>query len=151
CEGHGHADAVMNTDTTNTVGWFTTVFPVRLGVGAAAVEIGQAEDDPTAARGLFDLGAAPLTGVPDGGLGLGLLPYVDRAPGLQRAAEPQIQFSYLGRLDLSGATDQPWSLLAAPHIDALPIDPEPELPLRFALNISALVGATPEGPQLITN
>ena len=47
--------------------------------------------------------------------------------------------------------DQPWSLLTAPYIDALPIDPEPDLPLRFALNISVLVGATPEGPQLIAN
>ena len=32
-----------------------------------------------------------------------------------------------------------------------PIDPEPDLPLRFALNISVLVGPTPEGTQLITN
>ena len=36
-------------------------------------------------------------------------------------------------------------------MDALPIDPEPDLPLRFALNISVLVGATPEGRQLTAN
>lgn len=29
-EGHGRADALLDTDTTNTVGWFTTAFPVRL-------------------------------------------------------------------------------------------------------------------------
>jgi mycobactin peptide synthetase MbtF len=150
-EGHGRADAVLDTDTTNTVGWFTTAFPVRLGVGAAAVDIEQAEDNPASARSLLDSVTAHLGAIPNGGLDYGLLRYVDHIPELQLAAEPQIQFSYLGRLDLSGATDQPWSLVTAPHIDALPIDPEPDLPLRFALNISVLVGAMPEGPQLIAN
>lgn len=150
-EGHGRADAVLDTDTTNTVGWFTTAFPVRLGAGAAALDIEQAKDDPGAARALRDSVTAHLGAIPNEGLDYGLLRYVDRVPELQQAAEPQIMFSYLGRLDLSGATDQPWSLLTAPYIDALPIDPEPELPLRFALNISVLIGATREGPQLITN
>ena len=150
-EGHGRADAELDTDTTNTVGWFTTAFPVRLGVGAAAVDIQRAEGDPRSARALLDLVTAHLRAIPHEGLDYGLLRYVDCVPELQRGAEPQIHFGYLGRLDLSGATDQPWSLLTAPYIDALPIDPEPDLPLRFALNISVLVGATPEGPQLIAN
>ncbi|HTQ22191.1 amino acid adenylation domain-containing protein, partial [Mycobacterium sp.] len=30
-EGHGRADSLLDTDTTNTVGWFTTAFPIRLG------------------------------------------------------------------------------------------------------------------------
>jgi len=150
-EGHGRADAELDTDTTNTVGWFTTAFPVRLGVCAAAVDIERAEGDPGAARALLDSVTAHLRAIPHEGLDYGLLRYVDRVPMLRSGAEPQIQFGYLGRLDLSGATDQPWSLLTAPYIDALPIDPEPDLPLRFALNISVLVGATPEGPQLIAN
>ena len=151
CEGHGRADSILDTDTTNTVGWFTSAFPVRLGVGVAAVDIERAERDPGAARELLDSVTAHLAGIPNEGLDYGLLRYVDRDPDLQEAAEPQIQFGYLGRLDLGGVTDQPWSLLTAPHIDAVPIDPEPDLPLRFALNISALVGTTPEGTQLITN
>jgi len=150
-EGHGRTDAVLDTDTTNTVGWFTTAFPVRLGVGAAAVDIERAEDNPAAARTLLDSVTAHLGGIPNEGLDYGLLRYVGQVPELKQAAEPQIQFSYLGRLDLSGGTDQPWSLLTVPYIDALPIDPEPDLPLRFALHISVLVGATPEGTQLITN
>ena len=155
CEGHGRADAALDTDTTNTVGWFTTAFPVRLGAGAAAVDLGLAEADPGAARALLDSVTNHIGAIPNDGLDYGLLRYVERVPDLQGAAEPQIQFGYLGRLDLSGATDQPTdqplSLLTGPHLDALPIDPEPDLPLRFALNISVLVGATPEGPQLITN
>jgi mycobactin phenyloxazoline synthetase len=60
-------------------------------------------------------------------------------------------FSYLGRLDLSSVTDQPWSPITGSHIDALPIAPEPDLPLRFALYISVDVRGTPEGSQLIAN
>ena len=150
-EGHGRADAVLDTDTTNTVGWFTNAFPVRLGVGAAAVDIAQAEQDPAAARALVESVVTHLGAIPNDGLDYGLLRYVDRIPELHEAAEPQIQFSYLGRLDLGGVTDQPWSLLTGPYIDALPDDPEPDLPLRFALNLSAFVATTPEGTQLISN
>jgi mycobactin peptide synthetase MbtF len=148
---HGRADAVLDTDTTNTVGWFTNAFPVRLAVGAAAVDVERAEDDPGAAHRLVSSVIADLAAIPNDGLDYGLLRYVDRIPELQTAAEPQIQFSYLGRLDLGGVTDQPWSLLTGPYIDALPDDPEPDLPLRFALNLSAFVATTPDGTQLITN
>lgn len=148
-EGHGRADAVLDTDTTNTVGWFTTAFPVRIGAGAAAVDVEQAENDPDAAAALFQSVAAQLRAIPNEGLDYGLLRYIARIPEVQ--AEPQIQFGYLGRLDLGGVSDQPWSLLTEPYISALPIDPEPDLPLRFALNISTLVGTTENGSQLITN
>ncbi|CAM4380442.1 Surfactin synthase subunit 2 [Mycobacterium basiliense] len=150
-EGHGRADAVVDTDTTNTVGWFTSAFPVRLGVGATALDVDRAERTPVVARDLVDSVVAHLGAIPNDGLDYGLLRYVDRVPELRDAAEPQIQFSYLGRLDLGGVTDQPWSLLTGPYIDALPDDPEPDLPLRFALNLSAFVATTPEGTQLISN
>jgi mycobactin peptide synthetase MbtF len=150
-DSHGRADAVLDTDTTNTVGWFTSAFPIRLGVGAAAVDVDRAEGDSGAARALLDSVADHLAAIPCGGLDYGLLRYVDRVPELHAAAEPQVMFSYLGRLDLSGATDQSWSLLTGSQLDDLPVASEPDLPLRFALYVSAHVRATPEGPQLMTN
>jgi mycobactin peptide synthetase MbtF len=150
-DSHGRADGLLDTDTTNTVGWFTSAFPVRLGVGPAAVDIGRAEDDSGAARALLNSVVAYLAAIPSEGLDYGLLQYVDRVPELQEAAEPQIMFSYLGRLDLAGATDQPWLPLTGSHIDALPVVPEPDLPLRFALYISVHVRGTSEGPQLTTS
>lgn len=153
-EGHGRADAVLDTDTTNTVGWFTTAFPVRLGAGTSAVDVGHAERDPDVARALFDSVADYLAAIPNEGLDYGLLRYVSEVAELQPAqgaAEPQITFSYLGRLDLTGAADQPWSLVAGDLLDALPVDPEPDLPLRFALFIAVAIRGTPEGPQLATN
>jgi mycobactin peptide synthetase MbtF len=148
-EGHGRADGILNTDTTSTVGWFSSVFPVRLGVGPAAVDTTQAENDPAAARMLLDAVTAHLAAIPSDGLDYGLLRYMNSIPELRQADEPQIMFSYLGRLDLGGATDQPWSPLTGS--DALPVAPEPDLPLRFALFISVYVGGTPDGPELMTN
>jgi mycobactin peptide synthetase MbtF len=150
-DGHGRADSVLDTDTTNTVGWFTTAFPVRLGVGAAAVDVEQANDDPRAVRALLDSVAAHLAEIPNDGLDYGLLHYVNRVPELQEAAEPQIMFSYLGRLDLSGAADQPWAPLTGSDVAAVPVDPEPDLPLRFALYISVHVRGTEQGSQLVTS
>lgn len=95
-----------------------------------------------AARALLESVVCHLGAIPNDGLDYGLLRYVAEVPELRETAEPQIQFSYLGRLDL-GVTDQPWSPLAGPYLDALPDDPEPELPLRFALNLSAFVASTP--------
>jgi mycobactin peptide synthetase MbtF len=150
-DSHGRADAVLDTDTTNTVGWFTSAFPIRLGAGAAAVDVERAEADPGAARALLDSVADHLASIPCEGADYGLLRYVDRVPELQEAAEPQIMFSYLGRLDLGGAMDHSWALLTGSEIDDLPVAPEPDLPLRFALYTSMYVRATPEGSQLAAN
>ncbi|MCT7659808.1 non-ribosomal peptide synthetase [Mycobacterium deserti] len=149
-EGHGRADALLDADTTNTVGSFISSYPIRLGVGGAA-DVEQAERRRGSARALLDTVVARLDAIPNDGLDYGLLRHVVRLPELQDASEPQIQFSFLGRLDLSGATEQPWSLLTEPYVDALPIAPEPDLPLRFALHISAAVANTGQGSQLITN
>ncbi|OBK18183.1 non-ribosomal peptide synthetase [Mycobacterium asiaticum] len=152
-DNHGRADAVLDTDTANTVGWFTNTFPVRLGVGTGTdtMDIDRLEANPAAARALLDSVTTHLDEVPHEGLDYGLLRYIARIPGLQGAAEPQLLFNYMGRLDLSGTTNEPWSLLSGAEIETLPVDPEPELPLRFALNMSVLIGATPAGWVLINN
>ncbi|WP_280220979.1 non-ribosomal peptide synthetase [Nocardia neocaledoniensis] len=149
-EGHGRADAELGTDTANTLGWFTSVFPVRLGVGADAVDVAGAQADPAAARSLLDSVSTHLREIPNQGLDYGLLRYVDRVNEL-RAAEPQVEFNYLGRIDLSGAEGDAWSLLVGPRNEALPLDPEPDLPLRYALDVIAGIGTTPDGPALTTN
>ncbi|WP_280339856.1 non-ribosomal peptide synthetase [Nocardia neocaledoniensis] len=149
-EGHGRADADLGTDTANTLGWFTSVFPVRLGVGADSVDVAGAEAKPAAARALLDSVSAHLREIPNQGLDYGLLRYVDRVTEL-RAAEPQVEFNYLGRIDLSGTEGDPWSLLVGPRNEALPLDPEPDLPLRYALDVIAGIGTTPDGPALTTN
>ncbi|MTE11488.1 non-ribosomal peptide synthetase [Nocardia aurantiaca] len=149
-EGHGRADGLLGTDTSNTLGWFTTVFPVRLGAGAT-VDAERAERDPAAARALLDSVTAHLSAIPNQGIDYGLLRYTARVPELAIARHPQVEFNYLGRVDLSGHDSGSWSLLTGPLNEALPLDPEPDLPLRYALDVIAGIGAAPEGPQLTTN
>ena len=122
--GRGHAHRAWRAMGAPTPIWTPTPRtrsagsppPFRCGSGSVrgAVDIERAEADPAAARALLESVIAHLAAIPHEGLDYGLLRYVDRVPELQRAAEPQIQFGYLGRLDLSGATDQPWSLLTGP-------------------------------------
>ncbi|WP_194825875.1 non-ribosomal peptide synthetase [Nocardia sp. XZ_19_231] len=150
-EGHGRADTTLGTDTANTLGWFTSVFPVRLGVGDNAVDVARAQADPAAARTLLDSVSAHLREIPNQGLDYGLLRYVNRSAELRTAAEPQVEFNYLGRIDLSGNETDPWSLLVGEHDTALPLDPEPDLPLRYAVDVIAGIGATPDGSALTTN
>ncbi|OBI98030.1 non-ribosomal peptide synthetase [Mycobacterium asiaticum] len=152
-DSHGRADSVLHTDTANTVGWFTNAFPVRLGVGSGSdtLDVDRLEKDPAAARALLDSVATHLDEIPYEGLDYGLLRYIARMPELQQTAEPQLLFNYMGRLDLSGTANEPWSLLSGAEIETLPVDPEPDLPLRFALNMSVLIGATPAGWVLINN
>ncbi|MGW5105824.1 amino acid adenylation domain-containing protein [Nocardia sp. NPDC004123] len=149
-EGHGRADDLLGADTSNTLGWFTTVFPIRLGAGET-VDAERAEQDPAAARALLESVTAYLSAIPGQGLDYGLLRYTARVPELATARHPQIEFNYLGRVDLSGQDPRSWSLLTGPLNEALPLDPEPDLPLRYALDVIAGIGSTPEGPQLSTN
>ncbi|UFS95370.1 non-ribosomal peptide synthetase [Nocardia huaxiensis] len=150
-EGHGRADAALGTDTSNTLGWFTSVFPVRLGAGEVAVDVERAEADSHAARALLEAVTTHIATIPNQGSDYGLLRYVTRTPELVAAQHPQVEFNYLGRVDLSGQDPDSWSLLTGELNEALPLDPEPDLPLRYALDVIAGIGTTPEGPRLTTN
>ncbi|MFC8527726.1 condensation domain-containing protein [Nocardia sp. NPDC057227] len=143
-ESHGRADAVVGADTSGTVGWFSAPYPVRLGAGAA-IGVEEAERDPDAARALLDSVVAQLAAVPAQGLDFGLLQSVARVPELAEAPWPQLEFNYLGRTDLLGGGERAWGMVTDPALTAaLPIAPEPELPLRYALGLIAAVGPGPE-------
>ncbi|MFJ2689363.1 non-ribosomal peptide synthase/polyketide synthase [Pseudomonas sp. NPDC087336] len=94
-EGHGREELFDDIDLTRTVGWFSSLFPVRL--------------TPTA-----DLGGSikaikqQLREIPGKGLGYGLLRYLgDAAAQATLAALPQarVTFNYLGQFDQSFAED----------------------------------------------
>ncbi|MEN0138384.1 MAG: amino acid adenylation domain-containing protein [Rhodococcus sp. (in: high G+C Gram-positive bacteria)] len=153
-EGHGRADHLVSdpgTDTTRTVGWFTTVFPVRLGAGA-----GWAHTlDPGAPdRGVLDRILADITAdvgaVPNAGTDFGLLRWTAEDPGL--AVDPQIEFNYLGRFDFGPEAAGDWSPITDRDLHArLPLAPEPDLPLRYELEVIAAVGSNARGPEIVTS
>ncbi|WP_264312050.1 non-ribosomal peptide synthase/polyketide synthase [Pseudomonas putida] len=94
-EGHGREDLFDDLDLSRTVGWFTSVFPVRLAPGEAMGPSIKAIKEQ-------------LRAVPDKGIGYGLLRHLGDTPVRERlsaAAQPRVTFNYLGQFDSSFTTD----------------------------------------------
>ncbi|HWG91593.1 MAG TPA: amino acid adenylation domain-containing protein, partial [Candidatus Thermoplasmatota archaeon] len=90
-EGHGREDLFPEVDVTRTVGWFTSLYPVRLTLPAAA--------DPGAALKAIK---EHLRAVPRRGIGYGLLRYLGPAEArarLRAAPASPVSFNYLGQFD----------------------------------------------------
>ena len=145
-ESHGREELFEGLDLTRTVGWFTSLFPVRLDPGGLDLE--------EALRGGTALGEAlkgikeQLRRVPDGGLGYGLLRYLnpDTAPALSGLAGPQIGFNYLGRF--GGTQAAGWGI--APEAGALfgVSVSNADLPPAHSLEVNAITLEEFDGPQL---
>ncbi len=128
-EAHGRAALFDDLDVSRTVGWFTTLFPVRLTLPG----------DPS-------LGAA-LTGVRDQlrriqprGFGYGLLRYLaDDELASELAALPQaeISFNYLGQLDQ--VVEQ--SSLFGPAAEAVGRTASPRGERHYLIEINAMIAA----------
>ncbi|CAD5274525.1 MULTISPECIES: non-ribosomal peptide synthetase [Halomonadaceae] len=97
-EGHGREDLFDGVDLSRSVGWFTSLYPVRLTPGNA--------EPGTSLKAIKE----QLRQVPDKGLGYGVLRYLKEAPALVGGAYPQVTFNYLGQLDRSLQSDGAWRL-----------------------------------------
>jgi non-ribosomal peptide synthase protein (TIGR01720 family) len=87
-EGHGRETLFDDIDVTRTVGWFTSVFPVRLDLIPG--DLGQT---------LLSI-KEQLRALPDNGMSYGLLKYSQTyQEPFSSLAEPDILFNYLGRND----------------------------------------------------
>ena len=141
-EGHGREEIFANVDLSRTVGWFTSLFPVRLDAGALDLE--------EALAGGSALGVAlkrvkeQLRALPERGLGYGLLRYLNAQTGVQLAGDavPQLGFNYLGRMaseagDWSAAAETIW--LGGGDL---------AMPLAHGLEINALTLDGADGPRL---
>ena len=89
-EGHGRENISEGIDTSRTVGWFTSLYPVLL------------EIEPE--RNLSDLIKGvkeQLRRIPDKGLGYGVLKYINKDEKLAGSNKDSwnIVFNYLGQLD----------------------------------------------------
>ncbi|HEV2799872.1 MAG TPA: amino acid adenylation domain-containing protein, partial [Pyrinomonadaceae bacterium] len=85
-EGHGR-EPLAGVDVSQTVGWFTTLYPVRFVL----------EGEATIAERLREV-RDQLRAVPRKGLGYGLLKYVGGGGELQ-GASAEVVFNYLGQWD----------------------------------------------------
>ncbi|WP_425558915.1 amino acid adenylation domain-containing protein [Kutzneria kofuensis] len=121
-ESHGRPDDV---DTSRTVGWFTSLAPIKLDPG---------DDESQAIKRVKEQRRA----LPDNGIGYGLLRYLnpDTADRLAALPSPRLGFNYLGRF--AATTDD---IAGPPGRDA-------DMPATHSLQLSAVTEDTADGPRL---
>ncbi|WP_158923914.1 non-ribosomal peptide synthetase [Acidisphaera sp. S103] len=120
-EAHGRENIVEGLDVSRTVGWFTSLYPVRLDLA------GLTGDAAVAAV------RRALEAVPNRGAGFGMLAELTPAPELQRLPGG-IGFNYLGRIAAPAGSD-----LFEPGLASLgdPVDPGSLAP--FAIDLLASI------------
>jgi non-ribosomal peptide synthase protein (TIGR01720 family) len=117
---------------------------VRLDLGG--IDVDQALAGGPAAGQALKRVRERLRGVPDHGLGFGLLCYLNPATArvLAGLGSPQIAFNYLGRFAVPDATD--WAI--APDTGPLVGIGGDALPASHVLEVNAWTVDQPAGPQL---
>ncbi|WP_206506078.1 non-ribosomal peptide synthetase [Streptomyces chrestomyceticus] len=123
-EGHGRDG---DLDLSRTVGWFTTLRPVRLDAGAADFDEVCA-GGPAAGRLLKRIKEQAAQ------------PYGDGLPA------PVAGFNYLGRFSVAGPEADDWQPAGPRSMGA---DADPELPALHALEFGGLVRDGDTGPELV--
>uniref|UniRef100_UPI003BA2F6AC amino acid adenylation domain-containing protein n=1 Tax=Pseudomonas canadensis TaxID=915099 RepID=UPI003BA2F6AC len=124
-EGHGREDLFDTVDLSRTVGWFTSLFPVRL----------QADGELSAA---IKSVKEQLRAVPHKGIGYGLLRYLgtpEAREALSSLVAPRITFNYLGQFDRQFNE----SALFVPSTQGSGQAQDPEAPLANWLTVEGQV------------
>jgi amino acid adenylation domain-containing protein/non-ribosomal peptide synthase protein (TIGR01720 family) len=100
-EGHGREEEIGGVELSRTVGWFTSIYPVRL-------EVVEAESDGQALKRVKE----QLRAIPHRGLGYGVLRYLsqDAEVSAQLKAEIEVSFNYLGQFDQVVAESKLWGI-----------------------------------------
>ncbi|MDG4536195.1 non-ribosomal peptide synthetase [Streptomyces sp. AV19] len=152
-EGHGRGGsdtAGLTPDLSRTVGWFTTVHPVRLDVSTLDVAAALAGGRP--AGDALKLVKEQLRAAPDRGLGHGLLRHLNAqtAPALSALPASQLLFNYRGRTDHQGAvTGWPFAPEAERAAVTEGAAPDAGMPVPYPLELDAVVRAGADGkPEL---
>ncbi|MEV4135109.1 amino acid adenylation domain-containing protein [Dactylosporangium sp. NPDC049742] len=147
-ERHGRREELAaGTDLTRTVGWLTSIAPVRLDPGPLTwSQVGDAGADLRDAVARL---TEQLRALPADGLGWGLLRYLNPGTGPQLAALPaaQVAFNYLGRFSGTGtATWEPMASAAADQAGA-----GTGMLLTHPLELNAVMYDDGAGPRLVAH
>ena len=91
-EGHGREEIFDDVDLSRTVGWFTSIFPVLLGL-----------PEEEGKEPLIKLTKEKLRAIPNRGVGYGILRYLCKDNSvnqqLEKIVTPEISFNYFGQFD----------------------------------------------------
>ncbi|WEO94731.1 amino acid adenylation domain-containing protein [Streptomyces sp. FXJ1.172] len=144
-EGHGREEFTDGVDLSRTVGWFSSIHPVRLDPGR--LDRHQLEHGGAAVGEAIKRVKEQLRGIPDNGLGFGMLRYLNLDTREALAAHPsrQIGFNYLGRFDMADAVRAAdWG----PAPEKAPGFMDPDAPMLYALSLNAITEDHADGPRL---
>ena len=144
-EGHGREEIFPDIDLSRTVGWFTSLYPVRLDPGS--IDLDEALASGAGLGRAVKLIKEQLRAVPDKGLGYGLLRYLNPQTASQLAsfARPEIGFNYLGRFAAPGAGD--WG--SAGDGVGLGAGADPDMRLAHAVEVNAVTLEDSGGPKRV--
>ncbi|SPE64107.1 Dimodular nonribosomal peptide synthase [Streptomyces netropsis] len=146
-ESHGRPDT-PETDVSRTVGWFTSIFPVRLeNTGCTWTDVWTA--GPALGRALKRV-KEQLRAVPDRGIGYGVLRHLDprTAPEPHARRAPQVGFNYLGRITAQPGTDWGITTEFAGLTGPEPAGADGTTGGAHLLGLDALTIDGPAGPRL---
>ncbi|HEX6346299.1 amino acid adenylation domain-containing protein, partial [Umezawaea sp.] len=130
-EGHGREDVLDGVDTSRTVGWFTTQYPVALTVpdgdwGAVLKSVKE-----------------QLRAVPGRGFGFEALRQLRPGTALDGTALPPVSVNYHGRWDVAAAEEG----LVRARLDSLSADADPGSTRPFLLDV---VGGVEDGELVLS-
>ncbi|MFJ6088499.1 amino acid adenylation domain-containing protein [Streptomyces sp. NPDC092369] len=146
-EGHGR-EPVGDVDLSRTVGWFTSVQPVRLDV--SDIDLVDAVKGGAAAGDLVKTVKEQSNQVPGDGMGYELLRHLnpDTRTALEAASRAQIGFNYLGRFAAASADAgpaRPWQMAGESAVGG---SADPDMPVAHVLEAGAVIRDTAVGPEL---
>jgi len=124
-EGHGREAPFPDLDVGRTVGWFTSVHPVRLA-------------PPPGWDGAIRHVKETLRAIPDGGIGFNLLRHLGppEARATLSGRPTALSFNYLGQFD-NAAAETPWR----PAVEECGAGTDPDAPLGALISIDGQVMA----------
>ncbi|MEV6962279.1 amino acid adenylation domain-containing protein [Streptomyces sp. NPDC051207] len=144
-------------DVSRTVGWFTSLAPVRLDLGPVAW--GGVLSDPAALHKALSRVKETLREMPDEGIGFGLLRHLNPRTRDELAAydSPQFGFNYLGRTAVADASAGPdagggdWTMSADGEVLRELGGGDPDMPAPHAVSLNVVVEDGADGPRLVAN
>ncbi|MCL2533212.1 MAG: amino acid adenylation domain-containing protein [Nocardiaceae bacterium] len=147
-EGHGREDQVLpGADLARTVGWFTSLYPVRFDL--SGIDVDAAMSGAAPAGTLVKTVKETMRSIPDHGIGFGLLRYLneDTGPELSARPLPEIGFNYLGRFDAGAeaGTGGTWRPVDDSELRGVVA---PDLAATAVIDVNAAAVPGPDGPHL---
>ncbi|MGX1807183.1 amino acid adenylation domain-containing protein [Nocardia sp. NPDC055321] len=128
-ERHGRSETLFaGADLANTVGWFTSTYPVAL--------TGEVFEIEAAVKA----GKEQLLAVPDSGIGWGLLRWCndETRPVLERYRAPQISFNYMGRFAVGSDSARVREWDVAPEFGYLGGHAHEAMPVAALLDVNTV-------------